>query len=283
MLKAALFLFNSLNFVFGRGPHFLPTGARASIRMDIDGKQGEYVSFVDSHMKVSVDLAGTFETFTQNVSIAATNAFMQETNITKSVDVESFLCGTDGINNGKPVSDRYKIGQDFKVCVRPTAAYTSKYSVVSFKNVICGYRKLVTESGVSTDILTEVTVNLTGSTDAAGNATGTSAAAFTSVITSGYFDGGKDVFTCGGEAVLNFNGRRLTTGFSHVSLDNEDSFRALQETTNDRGDSPFATTIGLLSDSDDVDGLAAPAFTASHGGWSFLLIMGTVVVMAGVL
>ena len=83
---------------------------------------------------------------------------------------------------------------------------------------------------------------------------------------------------------MNFKGRRLTTGFSHVYLGEEDSFRTLQETTtpegSELGDSLFATNISLLRDSADVDGLPAPAFTASLpllltmvDGLSFLLWM----------
>lgn len=40
----------------------------------------------------------------------------------------------------------------------------------------------------------------------------------TSVITSGYFDGGKTNFMCSGEAILSFTGRRLATSYSHVPL-----------------------------------------------------------------
>ena len=177
------------------------------------------------------------------------------------------MCGKDDINDGKPVAGKHKIGQDFRVCVRPTAACTGEYSAASFKNVICGYRQLVIEGGDSTDILTKVTATLIGNKEAAGNA------AFTSVIASGYFDGGKAVFVCGtGESVLNFKGRRLTTGFLHVSLGEENSSRALQETTTPErsklvGDSPFATTIGIMSDSADVDGLAASAFRYRYPWW----------------
>ena len=35
---------------------FFTIGVRSSIKMDIDGKQGAYILFVDYHMKVTVDL-----------------------------------------------------------------------------------------------------------------------------------------------------------------------------------------------------------------------------------
>ena len=213
------------------------------------------------------------------VNITASDAKLQETSIVKTIDVESYLCGMDGINGGRPVVSAYKIGQDFRVCVRPTQKYSADYSVVSFKNVTCGYRTLVSATGL-TDILTKVITNLTGSRSATGMLIGNSSAAFTSVITAGYFDGSKTSFTCDGEAILSFSGRRLTTSFSHLSLGKQDSSRALQEATVPAG-SPFATTIDLLSDSADVDALAAPGFTTSQGSWS-LLIVGAAVMMVGV-
>jgi len=235
---------------------------RTSIKMQIDGGSN-YVSFVDSHLKVNVDLASDFKTFNQSVTIVATDAQTQEETIVKSVDVESFLCEKNGADTN---TTKYKIGQDFSVCVRPTAGYISDYNVAGFSNVTCGYRTLVSNGQVGP--LTEV---------AAGNSTQGNVASFTSVVISGYFDGGQTSFTCSGTAVLSYLGRRLATSFSHAFLDTQDSFRGLQESTIPE-EIPFATSIQLLNDNLDIEGIAAPAFTASHGGWNLFIVCAAVVI-----
>ena len=54
----------------------------------------------------------------------------------------------NAINNGKPVVDKYKIGEDFRFCVSPTNEYINEYNVTDFKIVTSGdYWQLVTESG----------------------------------------------------------------------------------------------------------------------------------------
>jgi len=237
-------------------------GVRTSIKMQIDGGSN-YVSFVDSHLKVNVDLASDFKTFNQSVTIVATDAQTQEETIVKSVDVESFLCEKNGADTN---TTKYKIGQDFSVCVRPTAGYISDYNVAGFSNVTCGYRTLVSNGQVGP--LTEV---------AAGNSTQGNVASFTSVVISGYFDGGQTSFTCSGTAVLSYLGRRLATSFSHAFLDTQDSFRGLQESTIPE-EIPFATSIQLLNDNLDIEGIAAPAFTASHGGWNLFIVCAAVVI-----
>lgn len=235
---------------------------RTSIKMQIDGGSN-YVSFVDSHLKVNVDLASDFKTFNQSVTIVATDAQTQEETIVKSVDVESFLCEKNGADTN---TTKYKIGQDFSVCVRPTAGYISDYNVAGFSNVTCGYRTLISNGQVGP--LTEV---------AAGNSTQGNVASFTSVVISGYFDGGQTSFTCSGTAVLSYLGRRLATSFSHAFLDKQDSFRGLQESTIPE-EIPFATSIQLLNDNLDIEGIAAPAFTASHGGWNLFIVCAAVVI-----
>lgn len=242
---------------------------RTSIKEDLDGKKGVYVSFVDSHMKINANISANFTAFSQRVNITATEALVQETSIVKTVEVESFLCGKKGINDGKPIASEYKIGQDFSVCVRPTLKYADDYKVTNFRTITCGYRKLVTNMTAGT--LTTVDANTTGIRIANGTLAGNSSAVFTSVVTSGYFAGGNTSFTCDGEAILKATkGRRLTTRFSQLSVSEQALSRMLQE-ANPSEESSFATTINLASDSADVDGLAAPAFTTTQGGWGLLI------------
>lgn len=268
-------------FTGSNGNGVIDLCVRTSIKKDIDGINGTYVSFVDSHLKINANLSAEFDTFSQDVNITATAALLQETSIVTTVEVESFLCGMAGINQGIPIASGFKIGQDFRVCVRPTSEFTDSYSVVSFKNVTCGYRSLVNGAGVP-GILTTVETNLTGSKTANGTLVGNGTAAFTSVVTSGYFDGGKTSFTCDGEAVLAMasNRRRLTTRFSELPVSEQAFSRGLQQATSSEV-SPFATTIDLVNDGADVDALAAPAFTTSQGGWG-LLIVSAAVMMVGV-
>merc|ERR1712007_248818 len=99
------------------------------------------------------------------------------------VDVETFLCAP-----GSNASTSYKIGQDFSVCVRPTAKYvTEGYSVNGFANVTCentGASRELVKNAVA-DVLTTVQSASGVSTylDSNGTKVGIATAAFGSVVT----------------------------------------------------------------------------------------------------
>ena len=257
----------------------------ARIVFKVKGTKSDIISYVDTRINLDVDLTANFETFTQEVKISGTGAKVTNTDIVKVIDLESFLCGTSGVNNGKPSTSLYKIGQDFQVCVQPTKEYSADYSIESFKNVTCTNdnleRKLITINGVE-DALTDTIDDITGSKTADGAESFVvreGGKAFKSVVTAGYFDESaaapENSFSCTGEAVLTYSksgqSRFLVGTWTH-SYDptTNDPSRDLQETsTTELG--PFATTIGLSNDGVDV--FTAPAFLASHG-WSSSLIVG---------
>ena len=191
---------------------FFTKGIRVALMSDFDTTQdgSEVVSYVDAQLTVNIDDTGTFGTFQQGVELLSSTKVMQTETIQNNVPVEAFLCGTKDVNDGRPIVEKYKIGQDFKICVRPTSA-NPDYNVVGFRNVFCGIEadgsggiELVDESGDLTSDLSIVTLDVEESMDKDGNPMGGSAGAFKSVVTASYFDDAADSFQCTGEAVLEY-------------------------------------------------------------------------------
>eukprot|EP00536_Pseudo-nitzschia_multiseries_P017782 jgi/Psemu1/52520/gm1.52520_g len=179
---------------------------RSYLTADYDSSSAgdEVVSFVDTQLELNVDFTAKFQNFTQEVNITATTSKNFTQNITKNVEVESFLCAS-----GSNATTSYKIGQDFSVCVRPTLEFSSKgYSIDGFVNVTCensaASRALVNNS--NPDALTAVkkAPAVSGYLDGAGQMAGGAAGAFESVVTAGYFSSNENSFTCSGDASLKY-------------------------------------------------------------------------------
>ncbi|VEU43571.1 unnamed protein product [Pseudo-nitzschia multistriata] len=182
--------------------------ARAALKSDFDYTQEgtEYVSYMDAELTVDIDTTGSFGDFTQTVQLLESSKVLQTETFENIVPVESFLCGDSGVNDGKPLVNKYKVGQDFQVCVRPTADYQKEYKVVGFKNVVCGNDvDLVDENGDATNDLTSISLDVEDSMDENGNAMGERAGAFKGVIVPSYFDDAVDgAIECSGQAVLEY-------------------------------------------------------------------------------
>ncbi|VEU37604.1 unnamed protein product [Pseudo-nitzschia multistriata] len=190
--------------------------AKACIRAALLSETGtnqddlEVVSYLDAQLTLNVDDTGAFLAggFDQEVTLSSSTKLMQNEQLMNRIPVESFVCGTKGINGGSPIEEEFKIGQDFQICIRPTDV-DSDFKVVSFKDVFCGIAadgtggtKLVDDTGAPTSDLTIVTSDVEESMDTAGTPMGVLAAAFKSVVTPSYFSGAADSFRCKGEAIL---------------------------------------------------------------------------------
>ncbi|VEU43621.1 unnamed protein product [Pseudo-nitzschia multistriata] len=182
------------------------------VRTSIKNLAGlDYVSFVDSYVEVDVDFTASFENFDQTISIAGTTGKELADDRSMIIDVESFVCGDSGINDGMPYDSNYKIGQEFKVCVRPVEEYRTIYKVIGFKDVVCGEadaeQQLVNQNGEGNDLI-EIFVGaeVAGSKDSSGeNEMGLSAAAFRSVLVAPYFGENPSTdsfFSCSGKVEL---------------------------------------------------------------------------------
>lgn len=179
---------------------------RSYLSADYDSSSAgdEIVSFVDTHIDLNVDFTAKFQNFTQEVNITATASKTVEQNMTKNVEVESFLCAS-----GSNASTSYKIGQDFSVCVRPTEKYAKEgYAINGFKSVTCkntGTSRALIKNSLA-DPLTTVSNATVASEHLSvdGEKAGASAGAFGSVVTAGYFANSENSFACEGEAKLTY-------------------------------------------------------------------------------
>lgn len=198
---------------------------------NISSAGNEVVSFVDTHIMLNVDFEAKFQNFTQEINITATASKNFTQNITKDVDVETFLCAP-----GSNASTSYKIGQDFSVCVRPTAKYvTEGYSVNGFANVTCentGASRALVKNSVP-DVLTTVksASNVSTYLDSNGTKVGIATAAFGSVVTAGYFSSSESSFTCSGDASLNFTGKPNNNTNPGPPCESSDSLAVLNPTS----------------------------------------------------
>eukprot|EP00536_Pseudo-nitzschia_multiseries_P013669 jgi/Psemu1/35969/gm1.35969_g len=164
---------------------------RSSIKADFDPSVNgtEYVSFIDTHVDLTVDFTAKFANFSEgvNITITTTDTTVDE-NITKSVDMDAFLCGV----NGRNASEKLKMGSDFQVCVRPIAkAAAEGYFVESFPTVMCDNgvtKRYLIANGVP-DVLTSIQDNVTTSKSADGEEAGPAAKAFRSTIVASYLAG----------------------------------------------------------------------------------------------
>ena len=180
-----------------------------------DNNDKELISYIDSKVVLDVTLSAEI-LFTQAISISSTDTDEQTvTTVTKDVsatiDVESFLCGDPGVNDGKPYADEYSLGQSFRVCVDVTASDEDKFTLTNFGEVKCS-----TDSGSETIIISVVETVATAvspllttlfdngvetlgaaSFDGQNTASG-SAISFSTVLTNAYFTGSDETLTCAG-------------------------------------------------------------------------------------
>lgn len=229
-------------------------GARSSKKLDFDTSTdgAEYLSVVDTKLNVTVDFKAEFQNFTQTVSISYDDEDVVSTSITKNVEVEAFLCGI-----GRAPFSSYKMGEEFGVCVRPTAKYIGEgYSVTGFVDVVCSNeaatRTLFNNS--NTDVLTRI-VDISTAFDASGTGVGPKAAGFVSLVTAGYFGKLESTFNCAGEVSLSGSRRLLSRPFTFSGDEME---RLLQEEGSNT--SPFASSIPLESQKFDSTLLAGGSF-----------------------
>jgi len=252
---------------------------RTSIKIEFDSTQAgeEYVSFVDTQLNLNIDYLSTFSHFKDTVlDIESVSANHLVQNITRSVDVEAFLCAS-----GTNASSTHRIGQSFTVCVRPLANFaTEGYVVDGFTSVTCNNsawsRRIVDNSKPSSE-LTTIVHDPSSYLSTSGEEAGSAAKAFQTVVTAGIFKGSEASFKCSGEVSLNntnITRRRLWTTTSGSLLDTsvlgrEESDqstlvlgrRPLQETQSggddgggggddddDDDDAPFFAVIGLSSE-----------------------------------
>ncbi|VEU41607.1 unnamed protein product [Pseudo-nitzschia multistriata] len=121
---------------------------------------GTYVSFVDTLVDLNVDVAGTFQTFENAITVVGTSTKSLEENQTVEIGMDSYLCGPS--DSGDPERS-YKIGQSFSICVGPTEDAIAEYgsvhvAVVGFQDVTCAETVKVVEDGQEM-ALTTVTTN----------------------------------------------------------------------------------------------------------------------------
>mmetsp|Transcript_937 Transcript_937/g.2159 ORF Transcript_937/g.2159 Transcript_937/m.2159 type:complete len:483 (+) Transcript_937:96-1544(+) len=219
---------------------------RSSIQKDFNAAEKglDYVSYMDSHFTVNITVKdGVFSAL--STSVTKPNVKEQGTTSSKTISVESFVCSDDDIQE-------FNVGQNFQICVQPTAQYASQYSIKSIKNVTCknafDSKLLVATDGPTDSLTTIIESNGIQSIDKTKKA-GPSSKGIKSVVTAGFFGKGATSFSCSGEAVFNIT-RRLT----HDFLRNSDGehLRGLQETTATQGglmmDGSFASVIRLVSD-----------------------------------
>eukprot|EP00537_Pseudo-nitzschia_pungens_P002564 CAMPEP_0172378914 /NCGR_PEP_ID=MMETSP1060-20121228/69658_1 /TAXON_ID=37318 /ORGANISM="Pseudo-nitzschia pungens, Strain cf. cingulata" /LENGTH=578 /DNA_ID=CAMNT_0013106641 /DNA_START=939 /DNA_END=2675 /DNA_ORIENTATION=+ len=228
--------------------------ARASKKLDFDSSTNgaEYLSVVDTKLNVTVDFKAEFQNFNQTVSISYDDEDVVSTSITKNVEVEAFLCGI-----GRAPFSSYKMGEEFGVCVRPTAKYIGEgYSVTGFVDVVCSNEAATRTlfDNLTTDILTRI-VDISTAFDANGAGVGPKAAGFVSLVTAGYFGKLESTFNCAGEVSLSGSRRLLSRPFTFSGDEME---RLLQEEGSNT--SPFASSIPLESQKFDSTLLAGGSF-----------------------
>jgi len=240
--------------------------ARAAKRLDFDTSipGAEYVSVVDTVLSVEVDFQAKFQNFTEMiVSIVQQEEGIYKASITKTVDVDAFLCAP-----GRPADPTYTMGDEFGVCVRPTQQYIDEgYSVTGIVGVVCANKnetRTLFEDSVP-DALTKIFDASTVGRDTNGTAAGSRSAGFVSVVTAGYFKEGESSFSCSGYvSVSNSNsnsnsasGRRLSRRFAisgnhdHDHDHDHDGKRLLQEGSTSTSAStstarPFSSTIPIV-------------------------------------
>ncbi|VEU43110.1 unnamed protein product [Pseudo-nitzschia multistriata] len=158
----------------------------------------EYISFVDTLVKVHFDAEGRFDT---DFSIVGTSIMSLEQNEKETVELDSYLCGQS--DSGNPERE-YKVGQSFSICVGPTNAEKEKYdyvAVVGFENVQCGPAKVVVD-GIAT-ALTQVNTN-PQEYRKADEPVESGVSSFGTVVTPGYYSADKPTATCSGTVKLSF-------------------------------------------------------------------------------
>ncbi|VEU39290.1 unnamed protein product [Pseudo-nitzschia multistriata] len=168
---------------------------------------GNYVSFVDTSIKVNINAEGKFQTFENAITVVGTSMKSLEQNQTKEIVMDSYLCGPS--DSGNPERS-YKIGQSFSICVGPTEAEKNNYdyvAVVGFEDVTCAKTIKVVEDGDKT-ALTTVTTNPEGYKKAGEGTVGTGFSSFETVVTPEYYTGviapNEASVTCSGTVELSF-------------------------------------------------------------------------------
>ena len=130
--------------------------------------------------------------------------------VSASVEVEGFLCGTPGINGGRPPSGSYGMGDEFQICVVPT---NPGFSMVGFRSVTCwsgsgggsGYEQvLVGTSGELPQPFSEIRRSVEGARSLDGSrVAGPDAIAISVFATERFFPSDSEVvFRCTGDVEL---------------------------------------------------------------------------------
>jgi len=259
---------------------------RTSLKANIP--ESEVVAFFDTAFVLNVNFGAGFENFNQSVNTVALTGNKESGKIDRVVGVgmNAYLCG-------EGAETVYRIGQDFEICVETAS---SLYNISSFKNVICknsSLKRVLVDSYGTNDMLTSIKdAEGTKSNDNTTTA-GKGSKKIISVVTAGYFSNKATSFSCTGDAeVVAFPpppppppgpgpGRSLTTSFSFASFGQESSSRDLQESTlpdssNELGEIPFSTTVGISAERADFK---AAAFFAGYVGLGNSFIAGAAMIM----
>jgi len=252
----------------------------------------ELVSFIDTKVRGDADVSAAFAN-SITVSLVGGGGLNFETSLTLcTIDVNAFMCGTVGENNGKPYGYSYGLGQSFRICVdiANTDDNFGDYKVTGFNNVVCRNdietRILITDGGIDGP-LTSFVPDVTGSQNFAETFIATdNAAAVESIVTYGFFQENVSTgsFDCSGDVDLKYIGqgegvlgctRKLAPSLSSSTMSNNNNRRhnrVLQEGTGDTA-APFATTIKIstTTTSATIGNEDSAAFYVPFRGISFII------------
>jgi len=117
------------------------------------------ITYMDTRIKLDLDAILEFAPPDANLGVQeAAGEFIGT--VDTLIDITGFLCGTPGENDGKPYTDVYGAGQNFRVCVDITTAEdAATFQLDNFQDVICRKEtanRFIIEAGVATSVSTKL-------------------------------------------------------------------------------------------------------------------------------
>jgi len=111
---------------------------RVGYLQNVDEPPFELITFHDTKITGIVDLTAEFSSFAVPIEVVEATEF--DTEIVCKIGITTFLCGDpdEGNQDGRPRSDSYELGQNFRVCVDVEKEFQDDYTITDFTSVKCG-------------------------------------------------------------------------------------------------------------------------------------------------